>query len=424
MKLENKLQLNYKSLLLIVLSYLFIAGLYAKTETITVNASGTGNTEALAIESALVQAVSKVNGAEIAAITKSTISEVSSTSKGIDLNEEYQNKISTKTKGLIKNWNVNSVNKQKDGIFIAKLTVSVSKFKKSKQVNRLRIAIVPFRIADTIKETKNVKKFESTFSAQLENYLTQTRRFAVLDRKNMEEQSRELNFIAKRDKTSVATEELAKIGNRLGVDYLIVGMINKASTNVTKKESKVSDKVKTIVNSYASINIRIIDVATTQIKFADTFEGRAGSSIETVASNMVKREVGNIIVESIYPIRIISASKIQAVLGQGGKTMNIGDIYKIYQLGEKMIDPYTKESLGREEIEVGAVKILTVRPKFSDARILESIIDLKTAVKDEGDKFVARLYKKSSAGATANKKKPVKKAKSVEKLKKESEDDW
>ena len=60
----------------------------------------------------------------------------------------------------------------------------------------------------------------------------------------MEEQSRELNFILKGDKTSVATEEIAKIGNRLGVDYLIVGMINKVSTNVTKKESKVSDKVK------------------------------------------------------------------------------------------------------------------------------------------------------------------------------------
>ena len=209
--------------------------------------------------------MSKVNGAEIAASTKTSISEVSSTSKGTELNEEYQNKVSAKTKGLIKSWNVNSVNKLEDGIFLAKLTVSVSKFKKSKQANRLRMAIVPFRIADTIKETKNVKKFESVFGTQLENYLTQTRRFAMLDRKNMEEQSRELNFIAKGDKTSVATEELAKIGNRLGVDYLIVGMINKASTNVTKKESKVSDKVKTIVNSYASVNIRIIDVATTQI---------------------------------------------------------------------------------------------------------------------------------------------------------------
>ena len=404
------------------LSFLICCIVQAKIETITVNASGTGTTEALAIESALVQAVSKVNGAEIAASTKTSISEVSSTSKGTELNEEYQNKVATKTKGLIKSWNVVSLNKQEDGIFLANLAVKVSKYKKSKQANRIRMGIVPFRVAETIKNTKNVKKFESAFSTQLENYLTQTRRFAILDRKNMEEQSRELNFIAKGEKTSVATEELAKIGNRLGVDYLIVGMINKAYTSASKKKSKVSDKVKTIVNSYASVNIRIIDVATTQIKFADTYEKSGGSSIEKVASRMVQN-VGNIIVESIYPIRIISASTTQAVLGQGGKTIKTGDIYKIYQLGEKIIDPYTKESLGREEIEVGAIEILTVRPKFSDARILESIIDLKTAVKDEGDKFVVRLFKKASA-LTGNKKRSVKKAKSIENLKKESEDDW
>ena len=124
------------------------------------------------------------------------------------------------------------------------------------------MAIVPLKVADSIKKTKNVKKFESAFSTQLENYLTQARRFAILDRKNLEEQSRELNFIAQAEKTSVSTEEIAKLGNRLGVDYLIVGQINKASTNIAKKESKVSDKVKTSVTSYASVNIRIIDVVT------------------------------------------------------------------------------------------------------------------------------------------------------------------
>ena len=46
------------------------------------------------------------------------------------------------------------------------------------------------------------------------------------------------------------------------------------------------------------------------------------------------------------------------------------------------------------------------------------------ALELEGDKFVVRLHKKSSAEGTTNIKKPVKKAKSVEKLKKESEDDW
>ena len=89
----------------------------AKIETVTVNASGKGTTEALAIESALVQAVSKVNGAEIAASTKTSISESPLLLKVTELNEEYQNKVSQKLKVLIKSWNVNSVNKQEDGLF-------------------------------------------------------------------------------------------------------------------------------------------------------------------------------------------------------------------------------------------------------------------------------------------------------------------
>ena len=94
MLFKEKLKLGFNGLLVVFLSHLFIACLHAKIETVTVNASGTGETETLAIESALVQAVSKVNGAEIAASTKTSISEVSSTSKGTELNEEYQNKVS------------------------------------------------------------------------------------------------------------------------------------------------------------------------------------------------------------------------------------------------------------------------------------------------------------------------------------------
>ena len=58
-----------KNLTLSLLFFYLSLFVQAKIETVTVNASGTGKTEALAIESALVQAVSKVNGAEIAAKT-------------------------------------------------------------------------------------------------------------------------------------------------------------------------------------------------------------------------------------------------------------------------------------------------------------------------------------------------------------------
>ena len=58
-----------------------ITDVKAKTQVLNINSSGIGETEILAIEAALIQAISKVNGSEIAANTKSSISEISNNSK-------------------------------------------------------------------------------------------------------------------------------------------------------------------------------------------------------------------------------------------------------------------------------------------------------------------------------------------------------
>ena len=412
-----------KKYLFVILSLFLITDVKAKTQVLNINSSGIGETEILAIEAALIQAISKVNGSEIAANTKSSISEISNNSKIKEFNKEYKQKVITNTKGLINSWTINSLDKQKDGVYLAKLNVNVIKFKKSVQTNRFKMVLMPLKISDNIKETRNVKIFKNIFSTKLENFLTSSRRFAILDRKYIDDQSKELDFIANKNYSGVSKDQFSKLGNRLGADYIIVGTINKAFTKVVKEESKVSEKVKTSVNSYASVNIRIIDVATSQIKFSNIFETSARTYIEKLASRMTQK-VGVNIVESIYPISIISASSNQVVLGQGGTSINVGDIYKIYQLGNIMIDPHTKESLGREEIEVGAIRILTIRPKFTDARILESIVDLKNAMK-ENDKFIARFYKKSEIKRSEkSKNNKLKKAKSLKKLKEESSDDW
>jgi hypothetical protein len=49
----------------------------------------------------------------------------------------------------------------------------------------------------------------------------------------------------------------------------------------------------------------------------------------------------------------------------------VGDVLNVYALGEELTDPDTKESLGREEVKVGKVKITQVNPKTSMADILD-----------------------------------------------------
>ena len=403
---------------LFLLFFLFPSVVFSKIETKTLEVNGTASDESSAINNALVEAISQINGAKIAAEVKTSLSHVI-TKEGADVKKTFDKNVSKITNGLVKSYRILSSEKD-ENLFKVKLSVQVSKFKKSVQTKRLRLAVVPFRAANTVKITDATKKFEGAITAQLENYLTQTRRFALVDRSFVKEQTKELNFIAGGAKNSMSNEEIAKLGNRIGTDYLIVGRIENANMYVTEKKSKVSDTVKKTLTSNARITLRIIDVATTQIKFSDTYEKSFNASIEKVADNLALN-IGDAILGTIYPIRMINASSSQVTLGQGGKTMANGDLFKVYQLGKKMKDPYTGESLGREEIEVAVIKIKTIKPKTAEADILESIIELSDAIKDK-DTFIVRPFKKAKTIKAASQ--PVKKPKTIKKLKEESEDEW
>ena len=91
---------------------------------------------------------------------------------------------------------------------------------------------------ESVKINQTVSKFEGAVTAQLENYLTQTRRFALIDRSFLAEQTKELNLIAGGSTTSMSVDEIVKLGNRLGTDYLVVGRIEKANSAISEKKVK------------------------------------------------------------------------------------------------------------------------------------------------------------------------------------------
>ena len=46
-------------------------------------------------------------------------------------------------------------------------------------------------------------------------------------------------------------------------------------------------------------------------------------------------------------------------------------VLRVFAVGKELIDPDTQEVLGKEEVEIGKVRITDVLPKFSKASILE-----------------------------------------------------
>ena len=224
----------------IILFFIFLPSfVYSQIEIKTVETTGRGTSKTLAIESALVEAVSQINGVEIAAKTKTKLSEVSSNNK-TDIDESFNQEIEKKTGGLVKSYDI--LSSKKDGsFFVVKLSVIVPKYILSKQTKRLRIAVVPFRVGSSdMLSNEIVNKFHLSLVTNIENYLTQTRKFALIDRSFLEEQTKELNLIKTEAGLSMQKDEIVKLGNIIATDHLVVGTIEKASSSVKRKGTQSS----------------------------------------------------------------------------------------------------------------------------------------------------------------------------------------
>jgi len=367
----------------------------AKLTVATVQSEGIGITQSEASTDALIQAVSMVNGAEIASQMALSVKEIfreTNDSENYSLTEDFQRDIAFRTKGVVKSWRVLDARQDSslDGLWVVKLEVNVSKHKASKQLKRLRMAIAQFRIGRDASQKENAGQFQRSFTRQLENYLTQSRRFAMLDRGFLAEQSRELAFVSTE---GVKIEELARFGNRVGTDYIIVGEVEDARVVSKERTMKTSDKSFLVTTTSGRVSYKIIDVASTQIKFSETVENSVSGDALAKAAHSLAYKAGETIVNAIYPVRVVSGTPEQLTLGQGGKTIQKGEEYNIVRLGKRIIDPYTKESIGREEIIVGKVQIIDVQAKSSTAEIISSHENLLPGI--ENMSLIIRPLKES-----------------------------
>ena len=408
MKTLSKLYKTFSFLL----SVFFLFGLQWNTafaasniEIVTVQVEGKGANRQFAIDNGLVQAISQVNGLRITEQAQ-LITQINNVTVTTQMQSAILNN------NAIKSWKIIS-EKKTDDFYIVKLSVDVPKFKPSLDSKRLKIAIVPFRISNEVGDKKMAGSIQGSLTTELENFLTQTSRFTMLDRSFLSDQSNELAFI---NNASVNINEYAKLGNRLGADYLIVGSIESSSNNRSERKSRVSDKVIVSSSSFTKLTFRVIDITTSQIKFADSLSLTNGD-----AQNLAKK-IGNQIIESIFPIRIISANAGGVILGQGGGTIAIGDKFTVYQLGKVLKDPYTSESLGQEEIDVALIEVTNILPKTSNAKIISSKFDIMKLVDKE--KLIIRPYREAVSEPLNNKPIKTQKDKSIENLEKESKKDW
>jgi TolB-like protein len=323
--------------------------------------------------------------------------------------------VSQQTKGLIREYRV--VSTAQDGpVWTVQLEATIARYTKSPQSNRLRITVLPFRVKNAAQ-----KEAAERFASELNANLTQSRKFAMLDRQFEAERQEEMAINASAD-TSI--EEMAKLGNRLGTDYMIVGVIEDGG--VTTQSTQLAGRMLSSSTARLSVSYRVIDAPTGQVKFADSWsrsgEGQSVAALAAKAAETISREI----VEAIAPLAVESVDGNTVYLGQGGKSIKSGQRYRLMKMGEPIVDRYTGESLGRQETEVGVIEITDVQTKLAKARIIESRVDI--AAEFRSASFVVRpiaqpAQKRPSTGTAKNAGASQPKS-GLQKLKSTTEGDW
>ena len=410
-----------KRFLQIILLCSFIGPAFGQLETVSVKAKGYGDGPEAALNSALTQAIGQVNGKSIDSNTLLTTTEKSST-KNDDSDylssRDFKESIKSKTKGVVESYSIISNAKDDStGLWVAEISAEIARFKISKSANRKRIAVIDLigrqGCCKTAEGQLNPDVAAYEVSSAISNFLVQSRKFTVLDRSFQGFAEAERNTLTSEN---MPVRELAKLGQELFADMILVGNLNSIRLRKAERKMKTSDRVLEYLAGNIATNIRIIDTATGQIKFSSSLRMNPkdldlslGSDIFTISKKIGDR-VGFTVLNAIYPIMVTRVSdKVNLDLNTGGDVVSVGQVFDLMQLGDKVKDAYTKESLGKSETKIGTVEIIQVSPKQSKgkATITNANIDLGKDFKPR--KYLLRLNNSSEKQALQKKTKEIRK---------------
>ena len=362
---------------------------WAASEIREVSVTGTGSSAQDAAVNGVIQAVQQVSGMKVKAAKATQIrSEMNRSSNGAkndaSVSKTQKSKVFTATEGLVKSYDVLDSREVDKGLWEVDLLVRVPVYKAlgtgTIRAEHMRtMAVLPFRTTKRSyfigNRNESAAEVSRELSQKLTNQIAQSRRFRLVEREYMAEVLGEKSFIANAD---VPIEELTRIGQSLGADYLVVGTISAASVgDVT--ETFGNFKTTSTRGSYA-VDYRVIETAPQEIRWADTASGgfdltdsrtAASSGRQKLFAQAATKIAGDIL-NVIFPLKVLELQGSDAVLlTQGGIRVKKGTVYAVHGPSRRVIDPDTQVPTRVMGPTIATVKVVSVQPKYSEAKLID-----------------------------------------------------
>jgi curli biogenesis system outer membrane secretion channel CsgG len=357
------------SLLLALLLGLSDNAIAQRAGSVTVAAEGSGTTREAAIGTALVLAVEQGTGVIVAGRQESTtafaqlsIENAEGDSTTVTVAEGVRSRIARLSGGIVSSYRVLEVRREA-ATFVARIEAEVAVYRPTTNTAETRRSLAVSNFTD---QAGHRTAFGEQLRERLIGYLTQSRRFAVLDRANAAAYDQEMALLA----TDAPVTERVRIGRVLGADYIVVGRMR--NVGVTRTEEYISLTGERIVSQSArgDIEFQVLEIATRQVRWASSVRvgntGNLGQVLDAMAT-----QLGREITQTIYPMRLIRMDDPnELILNQGGVTVDAGQRFRAMVMGDELSDPYTRESLGRVEREIGVVQVMRVDTRVSYGRLV------------------------------------------------------
>ncbi len=374
----------------------------AHADPVVVEADGGGPTRQAAVAEALVEAIQQLTGVAVAAVQEMSTAMASASGpdgSSATLTEKSQGEVLRKSNGIVRSYRILSLNEDEPAHFMAHLSVTVEKFQAKGLGNdsRRRIAVGGFT------EPAGARGLGAMLRDRVTAALTQTRRFAVVDRVNDAAYAQEMTALA-----NAPAAERVRVGQVIGADYVLVGVIRQASVSRSDETIELTGERVRSASSAIEADFQVLDIATRQVKWADTVRfSTGGDALNGLVARAAERIAENV-AQTIYPMRLIKFDDPnELIINQGGTSLRPGQRFRAMIMGDQLTDPYTNEPLGQAEREFGTIEVQRVDPKISYARLVSGRLPATGSEIVLRPATAAASVRRAAAHASATSTRPV-----------------
>ena len=245
-------------------------------------------------------------------------------------------------------------------------------------------------LAASVKPDKkpSLDRIVESLDSQLIDRINATRKFDVVGRSDLSDIIKEQDLGAS---GNVDAKTAAKAGKLTGAKYLLVTTVDDFQDYVEKATFEGTGRSATKRVFRLSVVGKVYDASTGKLLESANFQtgndqfkqiqeersysvkdGELSDEMMVAVSRDMAQKIANRIADVIFPAKVLLKRDKEVTINRGeGGGVAVGDTFNVFAQGEELIDPDTKESLGREEVKVGKIKVTQVNPKTSTGEILD-----------------------------------------------------